>query len=84
MHDSRIKSSPSPVQTLSHAPKNRFLKIKEVDDSISSSHRLRELGFFENSCIRKVTANGSFVIQIGNHRIALSSQITDHIFVQEI
>jgi Fe2+ transport system protein FeoA len=59
----------------------RVLKLEGQPDVC---HRLREMGFTENSVIRCVQAGSACICQIQHARVGLSSQLARQILVEPL
>lgn len=60
------------------------VRIKRLQTSPEVSHRLREIGFVEETVIRLVTCHANVICQICNARLAVSAQLAQVIWVEPI
>lgn len=73
------------MNTLSHIPSGKTVRIQELISQPETCQRLRELGFCENATVRCVT-NGSMqlICEVCNTRVGLNHSIADSIIVGPI
>ena len=72
------------VCPLSRVQEGATVCIKQLSTSPEMTDRLREMGFFEEQKIKLVARESSFICQVCNARLGLSSQLADLIWVEKI
>jgi ferrous iron transport protein A len=71
--------------SLDQAGCGRAVRVTRLDTSHEAHQRLREMGFHENACIRKLQSHGAALIcLVCGVRVAISSGLAQKIFVQEL
>ena len=69
---------------LSAVRPNSSVRVLKLEGAPEVCHRLREMGFCENSVIRCLQAGPACVCQIQHSRVGLSSQLAAQIMVEPL
>lgn len=60
------------------------VRVKKLEGQPDVCHRLREMGFSENSVIRCLQSGSACICLIQHSKVGLSSQLAHQIFVEPI
>lgn len=69
---------------LSRVQAGSAVRIKQLSTSPEMTVRLREMGFCEEQCIRLISRQSSFLCQVCQARVGISSQLADLILVEPL
>ena len=72
------------MTTLSTVRPGSNVRVLKLDADEGISHRLREMGFAENSVVRCVQSGAACVCQIQHARVGLSSQLASRIYLEPL
>lgn len=72
------------MTTLTAVRPGSNVRVLKLDAEESLCHRLREMGFTENSVVRCVQSGASCICQIQHSRVGLSSQLASRIYVEPL
>jgi ferrous iron transport protein A len=70
------------MTTLSSVRPGASVRVTKLEAQPDVCHRLREMGFGENSVVRCLQSGACFICQIQHSRVGLSSQLASQIFVE--
>jgi Fe2+ transport system protein FeoA len=60
------------------------VRIKQLSGSHETTVRLREMGFCEEQCIKLISRQHSFLCQVCQARVGISSQLAEQILVEPL
>ncbi len=60
------------------------VRIKQLSASPEVTHRLREMGFCEEQCIRLISHQSNVICQVCHARIGINSKLAEQILVEPI
>ncbi|MDQ6630222.1 MAG: ferrous iron transport protein A [Verrucomicrobiota bacterium] len=60
------------------------VRIKQLSASPEVTHRLREMGFCEEQCIRLISRHSNIICQVCHARIGINSKLAEQILVEPI
>ncbi|MSU19888.1 MAG: ferrous iron transport protein A [Pedosphaera sp.] len=60
------------------------VRIRQLPDSPSVTHRLREIGFCEGQCIKLLTCGSNIICQVCDARLAIRARLAETILVELI
>lgn len=72
------------MTTLSAVRPGSSVRVLQLVGEEGLCHRLREMGFTENSVVRCLQSGGGCVCQIQHSRVGLSSQLASQIVVEPL
>lgn len=72
------------MTSLSSVRPGASVRVLKLEGQPDVCHRLREMGFTENSVIRCVQAGAACICQIQHARVGLSSQLARQILVEPL
>lgn len=70
-------------ETLCDVCNGSFVRIKGLKGNPNECHRLREMGFSEKECLRKVSDNGALLCRLKNSQVMISEELAKGVFVEE-
>lgn len=70
------------MTTLSTVRPGASVRVKKLEGRPELCHRLREMGFSENSVVRCLQSGPACICQIQHCRIGISTQLACQIFVE--
>lgn len=72
------------MTTLSSVRPGAAVRVKKLDGQPELCHRLREMGFGENSVVRCLQSGASCVCMVQHARVGLSSRLARQILVEPV
>ena len=83
-----VSPSKSPGETfvcpLSQVRVGSACRIKQLSASPEIAHRLREMGFCEEQCIKLLSQHHNIICLVCNVRLGISAELADSIWVEPI
>jgi ferrous iron transport protein A len=79
--------TPSPFNAslpLCQLPAGAVGRVRQLTGDTGFCQRVREMGFGESACVRKIGGSGPFICQVNGTRIALSHSAAMCIIVEEL
>ena len=72
------------MNTLCSVRPGSSVRVLKLNGEETLCHRLREMGFSENSVVRCLQSGGSCICQIQHSRVGLSGQLASQIVVEPL
>lgn len=73
-----------PHECLCDVRNGSSVRIKNLKGEPAICERLREMGFCETACIRKVADNGALICSVRDSRVMISEHLAKNIYVEPL
>ncbi len=77
-------SSKSVLLPLCQLPAGTLGLVRQLAGNAEFCQRVRELGFGESACVKKISGNGTILCQVNGTRMALSHDAARSILVEQL
>ncbi len=75
--------NPNIETTLEEVHCGKAVRVTRLNTDHEAHQRLREMGFCENACVRKIVHGAALICSVCGVRIAISARLAAMIFVKE-
>lgn len=71
-------------QSLAKAPAGKQVRIECIHGDEHTCHRLREMGFCEQSVVEKVAQSGALICKVCDTKVIISKKLAENIIVNDV